>query len=44
MSARQWPPRSPRTGEAAIAQAVTYHRVCASYWTDENAGIPCVLD
>jgi len=20
-----------------------YHRVCASYWTDENTGIPCVL-
>jgi len=20
-----------------------YHRVCASYWTDENTDIPCVL-
>ncbi len=20
-----------------------YHRVCASYWTDENTDIPCIL-
>lgn len=20
-----------------------YHRICASYWIDENPGIPCVL-
>ncbi len=24
-------------------QAAGYHRVCASYWIDENTDIPCIL-
>ena len=30
------------TGGALIV-ADGYHRVCASYWLDENTDIPCVL-
>jgi hypothetical protein len=30
------------TGHALIV-ADGYHRVCASYWVDENTDIPCVL-
>ncbi len=26
-----------------LLDAVVYHRVCASYWIDENTDIPCVL-
>ena len=33
-----------RGGEAhPLIVADGYHRVCASYWIDENADIPCVL-
>ena len=31
------------TGEHALIIADGYHRVCASYWIDENTDIPCVL-
>jgi hypothetical protein len=33
-----------RTGKGAPGRLVVadgYHRVCASYWTDENTDIPC---
>jgi hypothetical protein len=28
---------------SALIVADGYHRVCATYWTDENTDIPCVL-
>ena len=31
------------TGEHPLIIADGYHRVCASYWIDENTDIPCVL-
>jgi hypothetical protein len=31
------------TGEHPLIIADGYHRVCASYWLDENTDIPCVL-
>ena len=31
------------TGEHPLIIADGYHRVCASYWVDENTDIPCVL-
>jgi hypothetical protein len=30
-------------GEHPLIVADGYHRVCASYWIDENTDIPCVL-
>ena len=33
--------RGSDRGPLVIADG--YHRVCASYWTDENTDIPCVL-
>jgi hypothetical protein len=35
----------PLLGDAAhpLIVADGYHRVCASYWIDENTDIPCVL-
>jgi hypothetical protein len=30
-------------GEHPLVVADGYHRVCASYWVDENTDIPCVL-
>jgi hypothetical protein len=30
-------------GEHPLIIADGYHRVCASYWIDENTDIPCVL-
>ncbi len=30
-------------GEHPLIVADGYHRVCASYWMDENTDIPCVL-
>ena len=30
-------------GENPLIVADGYHRVCASYWIDENTDIPCVL-
>ena len=29
--------------DVALVVADGYHRVCASYWIDENTDIPCVL-
>jgi len=29
--------------EHSLVVADGYHRVCASYWIDENTDIPCVL-
>jgi hypothetical protein len=31
------------TSEHPLIIADGYHRVCASYWMDENTDIPCVL-
>jgi hypothetical protein len=31
------------TPEHPLIVADGYHRVCASYWVDENTDIPCVL-
>jgi len=31
------------TAEHSLIIADGYHRVCASYWVDENTDIPCVL-
>ena len=31
------------TSEHPLIIADGYHRVCASYWLDENTDIPCVL-
>jgi len=31
------------TGEHPLIIADGYHRVCASYWLDENTDIPCVM-
>jgi hypothetical protein len=31
------------TAEHPLIIADGYHRVCASYWVDENTDIPCVL-
>jgi hypothetical protein len=31
------------TGKRPLIVADGYHRVCASYWIDENTDIPCVL-
>jgi hypothetical protein len=31
------------TSEHPLLIADGYHRVCASYWLDENTDIPCVL-
>jgi hypothetical protein len=31
------------TDEHPLIIADGYHRVCASYWVDENTDIPCVL-
>jgi hypothetical protein len=31
------------TAEHPLIVADGYHRVCASYWIDENTDIPCVL-
>jgi hypothetical protein len=31
------------TDEHPLIVADGYHRVCASYWLDENTDIPCVL-
>ena len=33
----KWLPKHPLT----VADG--YHRVCASYWIDENTDIPCIL-
>ena len=30
-------------GENPLIVADGYHRVCASYWIDENTDIPCIL-
>ena len=30
-------------GEHPLVVADGYHRVCASYWIDENTDIPCIL-
>ncbi len=30
-------------GEHPLIVADGYHRVCASYWIDENTDIPCIL-
>jgi hypothetical protein len=30
-------------GEHPLIVADGYHRVCASYWIDENTDVPCVL-
>jgi hypothetical protein len=30
-------------GEHPLVIADGYHRVCASYWIDENTDIPCIL-
>ena len=30
-------------GEHPLVVADGYHRVCASYWVDENTDIPCIL-
>jgi hypothetical protein len=30
-------------GKHPLIVADGYHRVCASYWIDENTDIPCVL-
>jgi hypothetical protein len=32
-----------RGGEHPLIVADGYHRVCASYWIDENTDIPCIL-
>jgi hypothetical protein len=31
------------TSDRPLIIADGYHRVCASYWTDENTDIPCIL-
>jgi hypothetical protein len=31
------------TAEYPLIIADGYHRVCASYWVDENTDIPCIL-
>jgi hypothetical protein len=31
------------TDERPLIVADGYHRVCASYWIDENTDIPCIL-
>jgi hypothetical protein len=31
------------TGNRPLEVADGYHRICASYWVDENTDIPCVL-
>ncbi len=33
--------RGVALGDRALVIADGYHRVCASYWVDENAKIPC---
>ena len=35
--------RGQLTSEVPLTIADGYHRVCASYWIDENTDIPCIL-
>lgn len=39
----KWLPRPEKHDVHPLIAADGYHRVCASYWIDENTDIPCIL-